>query len=66
VSVSTFKFFDQGTKSFENEIGVSSTEVGIYVLKSAVETAVEQLIFDGEQKGLWKFKQQQKEIKNEN
>jgi curli production assembly/transport component CsgG len=66
VSVSTFKFFDEGTKSFENEIGVSSTEVGIYVLKSAVEFAVEQLIFDGEKKGLWKFKQQKKEIKNEN
>ena len=66
VSVSTFKFFDEGTKSFENEIGVSSTEVGIYVLKSAVELAVEQLIFDGEKKGLWKFKSQIKEIKNEN
>jgi curli production assembly/transport component CsgG len=66
VSVTTFKFFDQNTKSFEQETGVSSTEVGIYVLKSAVELAVEQLIFDGEKKGLWKFKQQQKEIKNEN
>ena len=66
VSVATFKFFNEGTEAFENEIGVSSTEVGIYVLKSAVEFAVEQLIFDGEKKGLWKFKQQKKEIKNEN
>ena len=56
VGVSTFKFFDQGTKSFEQEAGMSSTEVGIYVVKSAVEKAVEELIFDGEKKGLWKFK----------
>lgn len=56
VGVATFKFFDQGTKSFEQETGMSSTEVGIYVVKSAVEKAVEELIFDGEKKGLWKFK----------
>jgi curli production assembly/transport component CsgG len=56
VGVATFKFFDQGTKSFEQEAGMSSTEVGIYVVKSAVEKAVEELIFDGEKKGLWKFK----------
>lgn len=57
VGVTTFKFFDQGTKSFEQETGMSSTEIGIYVVKSAVEKAVEDLIFDGEKKGLWKFKQ---------
>lgn len=55
--VSTFKFFDQGTRSFEQETGLSATEVSIYVVKSAVEKAVEQMIFDGERKGLWKFKQ---------
>jgi curli production assembly/transport component CsgG len=61
VGVSTFKFFEDGTKAFENEFGMSSTEVGIYVVKSAVEKAVEELIFDGEKKGLWKFKKQQGE-----
>lgn len=66
IGVSTFKFFDDGTKAFENDIGMTSTEVGIYVLKAAVEKAVEEMIFDGEKKGLWKFKQQKKEIKNEN
>ena len=60
VGVATFKFFDQGTKSFEQEAGMSSTEVGIYVVKSAVEKAVEELIFDGEKKGLWKFKPKEK------
>jgi curli production assembly/transport component CsgG len=57
IGVSTFKFFDQGTRAFEQETGLSSTEVSVYVVKSAVEKAVEQLIFDGEKKGLWKFKQ---------
>lgn len=65
IGVSTFKFFDQGTKSFEQETGMSSTEVGIYVVKSAVEYAVEEMIFDGEKKGLWKFKPKE-EIKNAN
>jgi curli production assembly/transport component CsgG len=64
VGVATFKAFEDGTKIFENEIGMSSTEVGVYVLKSAIEKAVEEMIFDGEKKGLWKFKQQE-EIKNE-
>lgn len=59
VGVATFKFFEDGTKAFENEIGMSSTEVGIYVVKAAVEKAVEELIFDGERKGLWKFKKEE-------
>lgn len=56
LGVSTFKFFDNGTKNFEQETGMSSTEVGIYVVKAAVDKAVEDMIFDGEKKGLWKFK----------
>jgi curli production assembly/transport component CsgG len=61
IGMATFKFFDTGTKAFENEIGMSSTEVGIFVLKSATEKAVEELIFDGEKKGLWKFKTSKQE-----
>lgn len=61
VGISTFKFFDTGTRAFEQEAGMSSTEVGIYVLKAAVEKAVEEMIFDGEKKGLWKFKKKEEE-----
>ena len=64
VGVATFKFFDQGTRAFEQEMGMSSTEVGIYVVKSAVEKAVEEMIFDGEKKGLWKFKTETAKEKN--
>ena len=56
-----FKFVNDGTQAFENEIGMTSTEIGIYVIKSAVEKAVEEMIFDGEKKGLWKFKETKKE-----
>lgn len=58
-SVSTFKFFDQGTKAFESEIGSTSTEPGIYAVKAAIDLAVEELVYQGEQKKLWKFKQTQ-------
>lgn len=56
-SIATFKFFDQGTKAFENEIGSTSTEPGVYAVKAAVDLAVEELVYQGETKGLWKFKQ---------
>jgi curli production assembly/transport component CsgG len=61
-SVAVFKFFDKGTKAFEGEIGSTSTEPGVYAVKSAIDLAVEELVYQGETKGLWKFKQ---EIKKE-
>jgi curli production assembly/transport component CsgG len=61
ISEAVFKFVNDGTQAFENEIGMTSTEIGIYVIKSAVEKAVEEMIFDGEKKGLWKFKETKKE-----
>lgn len=57
-SVSIFKFYDSGTKSFENETGFTNNEPGVYALRTAIETAVEEMIFEGEKKGLWKFKQE--------
>jgi len=55
LGIAVFKFFDMGTQSFENEIGATKTEPGIYALKSALDLAVEQLIIKGERKRLWKF-----------
>lgn len=60
-SISTFKFFNQGTRGFENEIGSTSTEPGIYAVKAAIDLAVEELIYQGEVKKLWKFKQTKEE-----
>jgi curli production assembly/transport component CsgG len=53
--VAVFKFFDMGTQSFENEVGATKTEAGIYALRSALDLAVEELIIKGERKSLWKF-----------
>ena len=53
--VAVFKFFDMGTQLFENEVGATKTEAGIYALRSALDLAVEELIIKGERKSLWKF-----------
>ena len=58
-SVAVFKFYDSGTKSFENEFGVTSNEPGVYALKSAINNAVEEMVLQGEKKGIWQFKQQE-------
>jgi curli production assembly/transport component CsgG len=55
-SISTFKFFKKGTEAFENEIGVTSTEPGVFAVKSAIELAVEELVYEGRRKELWAFK----------
>lgn len=57
-SIATFKFFDNGTKNFENEIGSTSTEPGVYAVKAAIDLAVEELVYQGEAKGFWKFKEE--------
>jgi len=55
-SVAVFKFYDNGTKNYETEFGVGTNEPGVYALRKAIDTAVEEMIYDGERKGLWKFK----------
>ena len=61
--VTAFKFFDMGTKAFEFDGQQTSNEAGSYAIRSAIETAVVELIKDGERKNLWRFKQ--KETTNE-
>jgi curli biogenesis system outer membrane secretion channel CsgG len=52
-----------GTKAFELDGQQTSNEAGSYAIRSAIETAVVELIRDGEKKNLWRFKQ--KETTNE-
>ena len=56
-SITTFKFFDISKNIFESEIGSTSTEPGIYAVKAAIDLAVEELVYQGQWKGLWQFKQ---------
>ena len=51
-----FKFLDMGTKLLETEIGFSVNEPVNYATRAAIEQAVVELVYEGERKGLWKFK----------
>lgn len=57
--VTAFKFFDMGTRAFEYDGQQTSNEAGSYAIRSAIETAVVELIKGGEVKGLWRFKQKE-------
>lgn len=54
--LTSLRFFDAGTKSFEGETGVTVNEPGTFAVKSAIEMSVVELIKEGERKGHWEFK----------
>jgi len=51
-----FKFLDMGTKLLESETGYSVNEPVNYAVRAAIEAGVVQLVYEGESKGLWAFK----------
>jgi len=55
-SVTALKFFDQATKAFEAEAGLTINEPGTYAVKAATEMAVVEMIKEGQRKGVWDFK----------
>jgi curli production assembly/transport component CsgG len=55
-SASALKFYDQGTKAFEAEMGLTINEPGTYAVKAATEMAVVELIKEGQRKGVWDYK----------
>jgi curli production assembly/transport component CsgG len=56
--VTALRFFNQATRAFEFDSSQTFNEPGNYALRSAIETAVLELIKKGEKLGLWKFKEQ--------
>ena len=56
------KFFNQATRAFEFDSSQTFNEPGNYALRSAIETAVVELINKGERSGLWKFKEKHNEL----
>jgi curli production assembly/transport component CsgG len=56
------KFFNQATRAFEFDSSQTFNEPGNYALRSAIETAVVELINKGERQGLWKFKEKPNEL----
>jgi curli production assembly/transport component CsgG len=56
------KFFNQATQAFEFDSSQTFNEPGNYALRSAIETAVIELIKKGERNGLWQFKEKSNEL----
>jgi curli production assembly/transport component CsgG len=54
--ITAFRFFNQSTRAFEFDSSRTYNEPGNYALRSAIETAVIELIRKGESQGLWKYK----------
>ena len=52
-----FRFLDLGTKALEIENGFSVNEPVNYAVREAIEAGVIELIYEGERKGLWSFKE---------
>lgn len=60
--VTALRFFNQATRAFEFDSSQTFNEPGNYALRSAVETAVVELINKGERQNLWKFKEKPNEL----
>jgi curli production assembly/transport component CsgG len=54
--ITALKFFNQATEAFEFDSSQTFNEPGNYALRSAIETAVIEMIKKGESQGLWKYK----------
>jgi len=60
---SVFKFLDLGTRAVETETGITENEPVNYAVRAAIEQAVVEIILQGHQKGLWKFKEEKINVK---
>ena len=52
-----FRFFDMGTELVETEAGMSANEPVNYAVRAAIEAGVIEIVYEGEQKSLWQFKE---------
>jgi len=56
-----FTFLDMNTKALELESGVAVNEPVTYAIRTAIEFAILELIYEGKEKEYWKFKEEEKE-----
>lgn len=52
-----FRFFEMGTRAFELESGAAANEPTSVAVKAAIDQAIIDMIYKGEEKGLWDFEQ---------
>lgn len=60
VSGNLFKFYEHGTLPIESELGLTANEPNTIAVRSAIEKAVIDIIYQGEKNNLWKFKKENK------
>jgi curli production assembly/transport component CsgG len=59
VSGNLMSFYSNGTKYTESELGLAANEPVTLAIRAAIDSAVIELVKQGEEKGLWKFKSTQ-------
>lgn len=60
VNGNLFKFYEHGTLPIESELGLTANEPNTIAVRSAIEKAVIDIVYQGEKMNLWKFKQESK------
>jgi hypothetical protein len=55
-SFAVLKFLADGTQAFEAEAGLTINEPGTLAVKATIESAVVELIKEGERKGIWDYR----------
>src|SRR5210317_25327 len=63
-SADVFRFLDLGTNALELEVGSAINEPVNYAVRAAIEAAVVEIVTQGEQQGLWKYKKLAPNINN--
>jgi curli production assembly/transport component CsgG len=56
-SLAILKFYDSGTQVFEFEAGIALNEPATLAVKAAIDSAVVELIKEGERKEVWDFRE---------
>jgi curli production assembly/transport component CsgG len=58
LSGNLFKFYEHGVLPIESELGLTANEPNTIAVRSAIEKAVIDIVYQGEKLNLWKFKKE--------
>ena len=60
LSGNLFRFYEHGVLPIESELGLTANEPNTIAVRSAIEKAVIDIVYQGEKLNLWKFKKESK------
>ena len=64
-SATVFRFLDMGTKLLEIEAGYTENESVTYAVRKAIDKAIVDMISEGAERGLWKYKKTENDKEGE-